>query len=115
MSGRGARAATAVLAAVVVSGCMGWPEATGGGLAERRPATDPVFTLREARLAALEREGGRRFATVELVEAQRLYVLARRSSDAGQHRRAHDELTAFDAALDLAETRKAAMRDGAGS
>ena len=68
-----------------------------------------------ARLAALERDGGRRFAAVELVEASRLYVLARRSSEAGQNRRARDELTAFDALMDLAETRAAAMRDGAGS
>jgi hypothetical protein len=115
MNGRRTGAVLALLAAGLASGCIGWPEATGGGLAERRPATDPVFTAREARLVALEREGGRRFAAVELAEASRLYVLARRSSEAGQNRRARDELTAFDALMDLAETRAAAMRDGAGS
>lgn len=105
----------AAFAALLPAGCIGWPEASGGGLAERRPAKDHAVAMREARLAAAERNGARSLAAAELAEASRLIVFAKRSSEAGQHRRAGEELAAFDALLDLAETRAAATRGGSGS
>ncbi len=94
------------------SGCTGWPESTGGGLAERRAPTDPTMIARAERLRMLERDGARSAASMEMAEASKLMVSAQRAAGAGEFGRAAREAAALDAILDLAETRSAAMKAG---